>query len=137
MAKTIDKQLTNNLKEKNMKNKNYEFVTYLPVVGDQYGLLGIGSIRVETKHWGTLEVRYKHIKKKDGSGTFFGCASTTIDGIIKKDYVSAFKFLDPQSAKLLEENLRADIENAIRPQSVYAQNVGEQVYAKPDDNLPF
>jgi len=107
------------------KDIQLEFISYTETPDDPY-MLGVVNVKI----LGMVELRYKQVKKKDGTGTFFASASYSVTENSQKTYVAAFK-LDTQINNFIVEEIRKNLESRIRPQASYSQS------SMPEDNLPF
>jgi len=92
---------------------DFQFISYIPTPNDQY-MLGIAKI----KAFGKLELRYKHVKTKDGSGTFF-CTNnfTTQDASGEKKYLPCFLLDSRSDEENLMDLLRDGVNRAIHAKS--------------------
>lgn len=98
---------------------DFQFISYIPTPNDQY-MLGIAKI----KAFGKLELRYKHVKTKDGSGTFF-CTNnfTTQDASGEKKYLPCFLLDSRSDEENLMDLLRDGVNRAIHQKSAIPQQV--------------
>jgi hypothetical protein len=99
-----------------MNNQNFEFKSYTPTPDDQY-MLGVAKVKL----YGRLVVHFKHVKTKDGQGTFF-CAPTvqTKDAMGEKKYLPAFLLDSRDDEDALDEAIRKGVN------AVLAQRNGQQ-----------
>lgn len=92
---------------------NFEFVSYLPTPNDQY-MLGIAKVKL----FGKIELRYKHVKTKDNTGTFFCCANyTTQDATGEKKYMPCFLLDSRSDEELLMDTIRDGVNRSINSKS--------------------
>ncbi len=110
-----------------MNELKFEFISYTPSPNDPY-MLGIITIRL----YGKLELRYKNISKKDGSGTFFAPASYSLNVDGNREYISAFKINDEDNA-IVVQLIRNQLN---KPQKEYVQTEISMPTSRNDD-LPF
>ena len=117
--------------------ENFKFVSYLSTPTDQY-MLGIAKIKVELvnpttkKPIGDLELRYKHVKTKDGSGTFFVPANyTTTDSAGEKKYIPAFIFDSRSADDEIQDFLRENVNKSIAQRSVFPSSTAPQAIQYP------
>jgi len=63
--------------------KYVEFLGYKPTPNDKYSMLGVATTRMTVKiddnRTGKFVVRYKHIRKKDGTSDFYAEGTVSID----------------------------------------------------------
>ncbi len=117
---------------------NFEFISYTPTPTDQY-MLGIAKVKV----YGKLELRYKHVKTKDGSGTFFCTSNYTLtDSIGEKKYMPCFLLDSRSDEEILMEIIREGVNRVSAQQSARATNHQGQVVKSMDEvaaneELPF
>ena len=108
-----------------MNNNNFEFKSYTPTPNDQY-MLGIAKVKL----YGRLMVNFKHVKTKDGSGTFF-CTNnyTTLDASGEKKYLPCVQINDRDEEETLMEYIRESV-NRVMTQRSALQNQApqQQVY---------
>jgi len=93
---------------------NFEFISYLPTPTDQF-MLGIAKI----KAFGKIELRYKHVKTKDGSGTFFACANYTMQDpqTQEKKYIPCFLLDSRSDEEALMDFIRENVNKVIQQYS--------------------
>ncbi len=114
--------------------KHVEFLGYKPTPNDKYSMLGYATARMTVKlddnRIGKFVVRYKHIKKKDGSGDFF------IEGTIPADEENVkLYFLDSTTDNDdLKDFIRAKSKEQIQARSTLSPTSMDEV---ANDNLPF
>lgn len=96
-----------------MNNQNFEFKSYTPTPDDQY-MLGVAKVKL----YGRLVAYFKHVKTKDGSGTFF-CAPTvqTKDAMGEKKYLPAFLLDSRDDEEELDEVIRKGVNAVIAQRS--------------------
>jgi hypothetical protein len=95
---------------------NFEFISYTPTPTDQF-MLGVAKV----KAYGKLELRFKHVKTKDGSGTFFCCANyTTQDSSGEKKYIPCFLLDSRSDEEMLMELIRDGVNQVMAQRSVHA-----------------
>lgn len=112
-----------------MDDLKFEFISYTPVLNDQY-MVGIITIKL----YGKIELRYKNISKKDGSGTFFAPASYSVNSNNGKEYISSFKLSEEDNA-IVSTLIRNNIN---KPKKDYVQSEIEMPSKNNyNDNLPF
>lgn len=117
---------------------NFEFINYTPTPTDQY-MLGIAKVKV----YGKLELRYKHVKTKDGSGTFFCTSNYTLtDSIGEKKYMPCFLLDSRSDEELLMEVIRQGVHQVLSQKSVRTTNDQGHVVRSMDEvaaneQLPF
>lgn len=81
--------------------KDAEFISYTPTPNDSY-TLGIATVRLSGKYI----VRYKHLKTKDGTSTFFASASVALETDGQKKFFPAFQLDSNADQTLLQNFLR-------------------------------
>jgi hypothetical protein len=117
---------------------NFEFISYTPTPTDQY-MLGI----VKVKAYGKLELRYKHVKTRDGSGTFFCTSNYTLtDTMGEKKYMPCFLLDSRSDEELLMELIRQGVHQVINQKSARTTNSQGHVIRSMDEvaaneQLPF
>lgn len=89
----------------------FEFKSYTPLENDPY-MLGIAKVKL----YGRLVAYFKHVKTKDGQGTFF-CAPTigTKDAMGEKKYLPAFLLDSRDDEEELDQVIRKGV-NAVLAQ---------------------
>lgn len=104
-----------------MNNPNFEFKSYTPTPDDQF-MIGVAKVKL----YGSLVVNFKHVKTKDGTGTFF-CAPTiqTKDAMGEKKYLPAFLLDSRDDEEALDEAIRRGVN------AVMAQRSGHQSQPQP------
>ncbi len=97
-----------------MKMNNFEFISYTPTPTDAY-MLGIAKI----KAFGRIELRFKHVKTKDGTGNFFTCATyTTQDpNTQEKKYTPCFLLDSRSDEELVMEMIRDGVNRVLAQRS--------------------
>ena len=104
-------------------NNQPKFIKYTPTPNDKYNMLGIAEILVDIP----VIIRYKHVKSKDGSGSFFCPPSlSTEDSLGEKKYMSVF---EPDIRKSEEELLQEFIRNEVH--KALSQKNGHQSQPQP------
>jgi hypothetical protein len=131
--------------------ENFKFMSYIPTPTDQY-MLGIAKIKVSlfnpnTKQpLGDLELRYKHVKTKDGTGSFFTAANyTTTDSLGEKKYIPCFLFDSRSADDEIQDFLRDKVNQTIALRSIHTTNPQAIVHQQPtsmkevaaEEQLPF
>lgn len=98
-------------------NNNFEFVSYIPTPNDQY-MLGIAKIKL----YGKIELRYKHVKSKDGQGSFFCCANYTMQDPVtqEKKYVPCFLMDSRSDEDALMDAIRDGVNRVLAQRSAHA-----------------
>jgi hypothetical protein len=94
---------------------HFEFKSYTPTPTDQY-MLGIAKIKL----YGRLIVNFKHVKTKDGSGTFY-CTNnyTLLDAMGEKKYLPCVQLDSRDDEDMLMEFIRDNVNRAINQRSVH------------------
>lgn len=88
-----------------MNPNDFQFISYVPTPNDQF-MLGIAKV----KAYGKIELRFKHVKTKDGTGTFFCCANyTTQDAANEKKYIACFQIDSRSDEEMLYEIIRQGV----------------------------
>ncbi len=95
-------------------NNQFQFISYTPTPNDQY-MLGIAKIKL----YGKVELRYKHVKTKDGNGTFFTSATytTTDPQTNEKKYVPCFLIDSRSDEEILQEVIREGVNQVMNQRS--------------------
>ena len=105
-----------------MTNNNFEFKSYTPTPTDQY-MLGIAKVKL----YGKIVVNFKHVKTKDGSGSFFCTNNYTLtDAGGEKKYLSCFQLDSRDDEEILMEIIRDGV-NRVMAQRSAIQNQAPQV----------
>ncbi len=93
---------------------NFEFISYTPTPTDQY-MLGFAKVKV----FGKIELRFKHVKTKDGAGTFFTCANYTVQDPVtqEKKYIPCFLLDSRGDEETLMEIIRDGVNRVISQRS--------------------
>jgi len=105
--------------------ENFKFVSYIPTPTDLY-MLGVAKVKVALMNPGTkqplgeLELRYKHVKTKDGTGSFFTPANySTTDSMGEKKYIPCFLFDSRSLDEEMQDFLRDKVGQAMAQRSVH------------------
>lgn len=94
-------------------NRNFEFKSYTPTPTDQY-MLGIAKVKL----YGKLIVNFKHVKTKDGSGSFFCTQNyTTTESSGEKKYLPCVQLTDRDEEEILLEYVREQVNYIIAQRS--------------------
>ena len=120
--------------------KNYEFISYekTPEDGLQIGIVTLLA-------FGELQVKLKHMSKKDGSGTYFAAPSICKTFNMQKQYEDCMMLDSRIADNALKEYLRKCImrqtESSIHNPSVFeapkpSHGSGSHDY-DPNEKLPF
>lgn len=98
-----------------MNNNNFEFKSYTPTPTDQY-MLGIAKVKL----YGKIIVNFKHVKTKDGSGSFF-CTNnyTTTDAMGDKKYIPCVQLDSRDDEQELLDYIRDSVNRIQTQQSVH------------------
>ncbi len=112
-------------------NSDYEFLGYIETPNDKYGMLGIATVRLYRK----VVIRYKHVKTKDGTGTFFTAASYTYEEGGDKKYSAAFLIDSRAEEEELLEFVRSSVKKKQTATSVHQPRSMDEVAA--NEQLPF
>jgi hypothetical protein len=132
-----------------MNNNNFEFKSYTPTPTDQY-MLGIAKVKL----YGRLIVNYKHVKTKDGTGTFFCTNNYTLtDAGGEKKYLSCVQLDSRDDEEILMEIIRDGVNRVMAQRSAHqaqsiaqpgayyphgmAQNTQVQQEVAKQEELPF
>jgi hypothetical protein len=114
-----------------MNNNNFEFKSYIPTPTDQY-MLGIAKVKL----YGKIVVNFKHVKTKDGSGTFF-CTNnySMTDASGEKKYLSCVMLDSRDDEEALMEYIRSSVNQVLAQRSVHQ---GQQIaqMAQPGTYYP-
>jgi hypothetical protein len=108
-----------------MNNNNFEFKSYTPTPKDQY-MLGIAKVKL----YGKIVVNFKHVKTRDGSGTFF-CTNnyTMLDASGEKKYLSCVMLDSRDDEEVLMEYIRDCVTKIMEQRSAHqAQTVQTLAY---------
>ncbi len=94
--------------------RNFEFISYIPTPNDQYGMLGIAK----AKAYGKIELRFKHLKTKDGTSSFF-CMSnyTMVDAMGEKKYLPCIMIDSRTEEEELQEVMREGVNRVLSQRS--------------------
>lgn len=99
--------------------KSLEFRNYRQTPNDQY-MLGIAEIRLGLADGGKVVLRYKHVKTKDGTGTFFTPATYSQEENGVKKYIPCFMFDsrsdDEEVLEFVRNSVNTFIHGKARPQ---------------------
>jgi hypothetical protein len=104
--------------------KHVEFLGYKPTPNDKYSMLGYATARLTVKlddnRIGKFVVRYKHIKKKDGSGDFFAEGAIQADEENVKLYFLDSTTDNDELRDFIREKSKQQIQtlSALKPQSM-------------------
>ena len=98
-----------------MNNNNFEFKSYTPTPTDQY-MLGIAKVKL----YGKIIANFKHVKTKDGSGSFF-CTNnyTTTDAMGDKKYIPCVQLDSRDDEQELLDYIRDSVNRIQTQQSVH------------------
>lgn len=93
--------------------QNFEFKSYTPTPTDQY-MLGIAKVKL----YGKLIVNFKHVKTKDGTGSFFCTQNyTTTEPSGEKKYLPCVQLTDRDEEEMLLEYVRQQVNYIIAQRS--------------------
>jgi hypothetical protein len=94
---------------------NFEFKSYTPTPNDQY-MLGIAKIKL----YGKIVVNFKHVKTKDGSGTFY-CTNnyTLLDAMGEKKYLPCVQLDSRDDEDMLMEFIRENVTKVLAQRSAH------------------
>jgi len=97
-------------------NSNFQFISYTPTPTDQY-MLGIAKIKL----YGKIELRYKHVKTKDGSGSFFTSATYSMvdPNTQEKKYVPCFLIDSRSDEEEIQDIIRDGMNRVLKQKSVH------------------
>jgi hypothetical protein len=105
-----------------MNNPNFEFKSYIPTPTDQY-MLGLAKVKL----YGKVIATYKHVKTKDGTGTFFCTANYTMtDAAGEKKYQACIMLDSRDDEEELLEFIRRNVNAAIAQKSAHKHGVQAQ-----------
>lgn len=94
-------------------NQNFEFKSYTPTPTDQY-MLGIAKVKL----YGKLIVNFKHVKTKDGAGSFFCTQNYTLtESNGEKKYIPCAQLTDRDEEEMLLEYVRNQVNYIITQRS--------------------
>lgn len=95
---------------------HYEFKSYTPTPTDQY-MLGIAKIKL----YGKIVVNFKHVKTKDGSGSFFCTANYTMQDPVtqEKKYIPCIQLDSRDDEDMLQEFIRSHVNQVIAQRSAH------------------
>jgi hypothetical protein len=98
-----------------MTNNNFEFKSYIPTPTDQY-MLGIAKVKL----YGKIVVNFKHVKTKDGTGTFFCTNNYSLtDASGEKKYLSCVLLDSRDDEDALMEYIRDCVTKIQQQRSVH------------------
>lgn len=98
-----------------MNYQNFEFKSYTPTPTDQY-MLGLAKIKL----YGKVIVVFKHVKTKDGSGTFFCTQNYSLtDGAGEKKYVTCAQLDSRDDEVDLMEFIRENVNKVLQQRSTH------------------
>ena len=100
--------------------KNLEFISYRIVENDAYGLLGLATFRA----YGKFLMVYKHLKTKDGTGTFFCSANYSLIDNGEKKYVSSISLDSRGDDSMFHDWIREKANECIAAKSARVQPIG-------------
>lgn len=107
-----------------MNTNDFQFISYVPTPNDQF-MLGIAKV----KAYGKIELRFKHVKTKDGTGTFFCCANyTTQDASNEKKYISCFQIDSRSDEEMLFEIIRQGVHHVMTQKSAMPNQAAQSGY---------
>jgi hypothetical protein len=128
-----------------MNNLNFEFKSYIPTPDDQY-MLGIAKVKL----YGKIIVVYKHVKTKDGSGTFFCTQNYSLkDALGEKKYINCVQLDSRDDEEELMEVIRQgvhmcmsqrsahQVQRSAAPTTYYAPPATQSQGVAADEQLPF
>jgi len=108
---------------------DFKFISYIPTPNDEYGMLGIAKVLA----YGKIELRYKHVKTKDGNGSFFCPANySTKDANGEKKYISCFLIDSRADEEIMQDIIRNGVhqflsqknsQQAQQPQQLVMPNI--------------
>lgn len=110
-------------------SSEFQFISYTPAHYED-NMLGIAKV----KAYGKIELRYKHLKKKDGGGTFFSIANYALTDDGEKKYIPSFLIDSRSDEEMLMDCLRSGVKKVL--QSSSAHSTQAQGVAM-NDQLPF
>lgn len=104
---------------------NFEFISYTPTPTDQY-MLGIAKV----KAFGKIELRFKHVKTKDGAGTFFTCANYTMQDphTQEKKYIPCFLLDSRGDEETLMDMIRDGVNRVLAHRSAHQSQPVQQIH---------
>ncbi len=105
-------------------NNQFQFISYTPTPNDQY-MLGIAKVKL----YGKVELRYKHVKTKDGNGSFFTSATytTTDPQTNEKKYIPCFLVDSRSDEEMLQEVIRSGVNQVLQQRSVQIPNIAKSL----------
>ncbi len=93
-----------------MNNNNFEFKSYTPTPNDQY-MLGLAKVKL----FGKIVINFKHVKTKDGNGTFFCTNNYTLtDTTGEKKYIPCVLLDSRDDEAELQEFIREKVSQVTR-----------------------
>jgi hypothetical protein len=103
---------------------NFEFRSYTPTPTDQYGMLGIAKVKL----YGKIVVNFKHVKTKDGTGSFFCTNNYTItDAMGDKKYLACVQLDSRDDEDMLMEFIRENVNKVLAQRSVQFDNISKSL----------
>ena len=112
--------------------KNLEFISYRPIADDPYGMLGVCTFRA----FGKFLLVYKHLRTKDGIGTFFCSANYSIQDGAEKKYISAISLDSRGNDQVFQEWIRDHVNAVIAAKSVRVNPTQVQSVYQPSGGQP-
>lgn len=110
---------------------SFQFISYIPTPNDKY-IMGIGKV----KAFDRIELRYKRVRSKDGSGSFFACASYSLDTESgSKAYTPCFLLDSRSDEEAIMELLKQGAKKVDEATSVHAPSSMDEV--ADSGQLPF
>ena len=97
---------------------NFEFKSYTPTPNDAYGMMGIAKVKL----YGKIVINFKHVKTKDGSGSFF-CTNnyTMTDALGEKKYLPCVLLDSRDDEQELQDFIRDSVNRSIAMQNSFKQ----------------
>jgi hypothetical protein len=112
--------------------KQLEFISYRPIKDDAYGTLGLVTFRA----YGKFLLVFKHLRTKDGSGTFFCSANYALTDGTEKKYVSAISLDSRGDDQMFQEWIREHVNEAIALKSIRVQPQQSPTIYQPSGSQP-
>ena len=100
--------------------KSLEFRSYKSTPNDQY-MLGVAEIRVGLADGGKVVLRYKHVKTKDGTGSFFTPATYSSEENGVKKYIPSIMFDSRSDDEEILEFLRVNVNQSKQNYSAFVR----------------
>lgn len=98
-----------------MNNNNFEFKSYTPTPTDQY-MLGIAKVKL----YGRIVVNFKHVKTKDGTGSFYCTNNYTLtDAMGEKKYLPCVQLDSRDDEEMLMEFIREGVQQVMAQRSAH------------------